>query len=68
MFAKSSWRHGESTPGSRTRSMERIERLVDGPYLEMFSRQSRPGWDALGDEVGKFDSPTVDRAPREAIS
>ena len=46
---------------------ERIERLVDGPYLEMFARQSRPGWDARGDEVGKFDSPPVDEAAREAI-
>lgn len=34
---------------------ERIEALVDGPYLEMFARQSRPGWDAWGNETGKFD-------------
>jgi N6-adenosine-specific RNA methylase IME4 len=34
---------------------ERIEALVDGPYLEMFSRSSRPGWDCWGKEVGKFD-------------
>ena len=27
---------------------ERIERLVDGPYLELFARQRRPGWDCLG--------------------
>jgi N6-adenosine-specific RNA methylase IME4 len=33
----------------------RIERLVGGPYLEMFARQTRPGWDAWGDEAGKFD-------------
>lgn len=32
----------------------RIERLVDGPYLEMFARQKWPGWDAWGNEVGKF--------------
>lgn len=36
---------------------ERIERLVDGPYLEMFSRKSRPGWDSWGLETGKFDMP-----------
>jgi N6-adenosine-specific RNA methylase IME4 len=36
---------------------ERIERLVDGPYLEMFARQSRDGWDAWGNETTKFDSP-----------
>ena len=33
---------------------DRIERLVDGPYLEMFARQTRAGWDAIGDEVGKY--------------
>lgn len=33
---------------------ERIERLVDGPYLEMFARQRRPGWDAWGNETDKF--------------
>ena len=33
----------------------RIERLVEGPYLEMFARQTRDGWDAWGNEVGKFD-------------
>lgn len=32
----------------------RIERLVDGPYLEMFARQRRPGWDAWGNETEKF--------------
>lgn len=31
-----------------------IEALVDGPYLEMFARQSWPGWTAMGDEVGKY--------------
>lgn len=34
---------------------ERIERLVAGPYLELFARQSRPGWTCWGNEVGKFD-------------
>lgn len=32
----------------------RIERLVVGPYLELFARQRWPGWDAWGDEVGKL--------------
>jgi N6-adenosine-specific RNA methylase IME4 len=32
----------------------RIEALVDGPYLELFARQERPGWDSFGNEVGKF--------------
>lgn len=35
---------------------ERIERLVAGPYLELFARQARPGWAAWGNEVGKFDA------------
>ena len=35
----------------------RIERLVAGPYLELFARQSRPGWTCWGNEVGKFDRP-----------
>lgn len=35
---------------------ERAERLCDGPYLELFSRQSRPGWSAFGNEAGKFDA------------
>jgi N6-adenosine-specific RNA methylase IME4 len=37
----------------------RIERYCDGPRLELFARQERPGWgDCFGDEVGKFgDAP-----------
>jgi N6-adenosine-specific RNA methylase IME4 len=34
---------------------QRIERLVDGPYLELFARQSRPGWTTWGNEATKFD-------------
>lgn len=33
---------------------ERVERLVKGPYLEMFSRTDREGWDVWGDEAGSF--------------
>lgn len=32
-----------------------IERLVAGPYCELFSRESRPGWDTWGHEAAKFD-------------
>ena len=39
----------------------RIERLVAGPYLELFARQQRPGWDVWGNEVNKF-------APQQAVS
>jgi N6-adenosine-specific RNA methylase IME4 len=35
---------------------ERIERLVAGPYLELFARARRAGWDAWGNEVDKFQS------------
>ena len=38
---------------------ERIERLVDGPYLELFARASRPGWDRLGDQPELFDAGPV---------
>lgn len=37
----------------------RVERLVAGPYLEMFARQRRPGWDAWGNDVDKFAPATV---------
>jgi N6-adenosine-specific RNA methylase IME4 len=35
---------------------ERIERLVAGPYVELFARQRRPGWDAWGNETEKFNA------------
>ena len=31
-----------------------IENLFDGPYLELFSRQKRSGWDSWGNETDKF--------------
>jgi len=37
----------------------RIERLAPGPYLEMFSRQSRVGWDAWGNQAALFDTGAV---------
>jgi N6-adenosine-specific RNA methylase IME4 len=36
---------------------ERIERLVAGPYLELFARQTRPGWTSWGNETTKFNPP-----------
>lgn len=36
---------------------ERIMRLFDGPYLEVFARQQWPGWDVWGNETSKFDPP-----------
>lgn len=32
----------------------RIERLVGGPYLELFARTQRPGWTVWGNETDKF--------------
>lgn len=32
----------------------RIERLVAGPYLELFARHQRPGWVTWGNETEKF--------------
>ncbi len=37
---------------------ERIERLVDGPYLELNARRARPGWVCWGDEL-EFVMPTI---------
>ena len=34
---------------------ERIEALCDGPYLELFARDRRAGWDQIGDQLGIFD-------------
>lgn len=32
----------------------RVEKLLAGPYLEMFGRQEWPGWDVFGNETDKF--------------
>lgn len=34
---------------------KRAEKLMLGPYCELFSRQSRPGWDIWGNQAAKFD-------------
>lgn len=31
-----------------------IERMFDGPYVELFARQRRAGWDAWGNDVDRF--------------
>lgn len=33
----------------------RIERYCDGPYVELFARSQRWGWDSWGDEINKFE-------------
>ena len=36
-------------------SYQRIERLVDGPYLELFGRRRRDGWTVIGNEIDGLD-------------
>jgi N6-adenosine-specific RNA methylase IME4 len=37
---------------------DRIEQLVEGPYIELFARRNdRPGWDFWGKEATKFNAP-----------
>lgn len=31
-----------------------IERLYDGPYCELFARETRPGWDSWGNQTDRF--------------
>ena len=38
---------------------QRIQRLVAGPYLELFARETKPGWECWGDEAGLFDNGPV---------
>ena len=45
---------------------ERIELLVPGPYLELFARSSRPGWDSRGNEIGA--GPHSRRWPSDAYA
>ena len=35
----------------------RIEKLVKGPYIELFARTTKKGWDSWGNQVGKFKEP-----------
>lgn len=34
-----------------------IQRLYQGPYIELFARHRAPGWDAWGNQVGLLDNP-----------
>lgn len=35
---------------------EVVQRLAGGPYVEIFSRRTRPGWHMIGNQVGKLDA------------
>src|SRR5262245_44318967 len=36
-----------------------IEKLVPGPYIELFARETTPGWDCWGDQIALFDHGTI---------
>jgi len=36
-------------------TIRRIERLFAPPYLELFARTTRPGWDSYGDQIAQFE-------------
>lgn len=40
----------------------RIERYCDGPRLDLFARETRPGWTSWGLEAAKFDKPVLEAA------
>jgi N6-adenosine-specific RNA methylase IME4 len=48
---------------------DRIERLVDGPYLELFARETKRGWDCWGNQSHLFDgdAPNTRRQPSRLI-
>ena len=42
----------------------RIEKLVEGPYLELFARKTKQKWDSWGDQVGLFDKKEIQKTRR----
>ena len=45
---------------------ERVQQFCDGPYAEVFARESRVGWETFGNEAQKFDLPLVATAALHA--
>jgi hypothetical protein len=43
---------------------ERIEALCEGPYLEVFARNRRSGWDSFGIDVDAFSGGKI---PKPAL-
>jgi N6-adenosine-specific RNA methylase IME4 len=39
---------------------ERIERLVGGPYVELFAQNHRQNWDCWGNQTSRYDPPVLD--------
>jgi N6-adenosine-specific RNA methylase IME4 len=50
-FREKRGRHSEKPE----RFQDEIERLINGPYLELFARRKRPGWTCIGNEVDGRD-------------
>ena len=46
---------------------DRIERLVAGPYLELFARTRRDGWDQWGDQAGRWSSEEMPESQLEIV-
>jgi len=46
---------------------ERVEQFAPGPYLDLFARERRQGWDAWGNERDKFDG-VVRHTPPIAVA
>lgn len=53
-------RHSEKPEEAKPR----IERMFDGPYIELFSRTDRERWESWGDEAGKFNPMRPKKARR----
>jgi site-specific DNA-methyltransferase (adenine-specific) len=47
---------------------DRIMRLFDGPYLELFARQRWPGWDVWGNQADLFPAQTFLIPEHEVVS
>jgi N6-adenosine-specific RNA methylase IME4 len=48
VFAARVGRHSEKPEAF----FDLVERLATGPYVELFARRRRPGWECFGDEIG----------------
>jgi N6-adenosine-specific RNA methylase IME4 len=56
-------RHSEK-PDAAYEAAEKL--FGPGRRADLFSRRNRPGWEAFGNETGKFDQPHASRLRREA--
>lgn len=44
-----------------------IERMYEGPYVELFARSRHPGWDAWGNETDRFSTKETTSGTKEAV-